>query len=96
MRIMLHVAMDTAITNDKVKSGAIAATLEGVLEKLKPEAAYFHPSEGRRGMTLVIDAPDGASLAGLVEPFWLETGASVSAEPVMNAEELRAGLARLG
>jgi hypothetical protein len=96
MRIMLHVAMDTEKTNQMVLDGTIGSTIEGILAKLQPEAAYFYPVGGRRGFTLVIDAPDGATLPSLAEPFWLQLGATVEAVPVMNAEELGVGLSRLG
>jgi hypothetical protein len=46
--------------------------------------------------TLVIDAPDGATLSSLAELMWLQLGATVEVVPVMNAEELGVGLSRLG
>ena len=88
--------MNTEKTNQLVLDGTIGATIEGILAKLKPEAAYFHPTDGGRGITLVVDAPDGATLPSLVEPMWLQLGATVTAVPVMNAEELGVGLSRLG
>lgn len=93
---MLHVAFDTAKTNQMVPDGTMGSTIEGILGKLKPEAVYAHAQDGRRGMTLVVDAPDGATLPSLAEPFWLELGATVEVVPVMNAEELGVGLSRLG
>lgn len=96
MRIMLHVALDTETSNRMVLDGTLGPTVEGILEKLKPEAVYAHPWNGRRALTLIVDAPDGATLPSLAEPFWLQLGATVEAVPVMNAEELAAGLARLG
>jgi len=96
MRLMMHVAMDTEKTNQLVVDGTIGSTIQGLLAKLKPEAAYFHAADGRRGFTLVIDAPDGATLPSLAEPMWLELGATVVTVPVMNAEELGEGLSRLG
>ena len=96
MRVMLKVEMDTERTNQLVRDGAMGATIEGILGKLQPEAAYFHATDGRRAFTLVVDAPDGATLPSLAEPMWLELGATVEAVPVMNAEELAEGLSRLG
>jgi len=93
---MLHVAMDTETSNRLVQDGTMGSTIEGILAALKPEAAYFHAQDGRRGFTLVVDAPDGAALPSFAEPMWLQLGASVEVEPVMNAEELAAGLSRLG
>lgn len=95
MRVMLHVAMDTEKTNQMVKDGSMGPTIQAILGKLKPEAAYFYAASGRRGFTLVVDAPDGATLPSLAEPMWLEFGATVEAMPVMNAEELAEGLSRL-
>ena len=46
-------------------------------------------------MTIFVDAADGATLPSLAEPMWLQLGASVEAVPVMNQQELGAGLARL-
>lgn len=96
MRVMLQVAMDTEKSNQMVKEGTIGSTIEGLLERLKPEAAYFHAADGCRAFTLVVDAPDGATLPSLAEPMWRELGATVEAIPVMNAEELAEGLSRLG
>lgn len=96
MRIMLHVAFDTDKTNQMVRDGTMGHTIEGILERLRPEVVYAHAAQGRRGLTLVVDAPDGATLPSLAEPFWLELGASVDAVPVMTAEELGVGLSRLG
>lgn len=96
MRVMLQVAMHTEKSNQMVRDGTMGSTIEGILKKLKPEAAYFHPGNGCRGFTLVVDAPDGASLPSLAEPMWLELEATVEAIPVMNAAELAEGLSRLG
>jgi hypothetical protein len=96
MRLMLLVEMDTSNTNQLVIDGKMGSVIEGILGKLKPEAAYFHARGGRRAITLVVDAPDGATLPSLAEPFWLELGATVEAVPVMNPEELGIGLGRLG
>jgi hypothetical protein len=96
MRIMLHVALDTERSNQMVLDGTLGPTVEGILGKLRPEAVYAHASDGRRALTLVIDAPDGATLPSLAEPFWLQLGATVDAVPVMNAEEFAVGISRLG
>jgi hypothetical protein len=93
---MLQVSMDTEKTNQMVREHTIGPAIETILAKLKPEAAYFHAADGRRAFTLVVDAPDGATLPSLAEPMWLELGATVEAVPVMTAEELAEGLSRLG
>lgn len=96
MRLMSHVAMDTEKTNELVLAGTMGSIIEGILANLNPEAVYFYPNGGRRGFTLVVDAPDGSALPSLIEPFWLQLGATVEAIPVMNAEELGVGLSLMG
>jgi hypothetical protein len=96
MRLMLHVAFDTEQSNQMVLDGTLGPTVEEILGRLEPEAVYAHAWDGRRGLTLVVDAPDGATLPSIAEPFWLRLGATVDAVPVMNAEELAEGLSRLG
>jgi hypothetical protein len=93
---MLHVAMDTEKSNQLVLDGSMGSTIEGILAQLEPEVAYFHAAGGRRGFTVVVDAPDGATIPSLAEPMWLQLGATVEVVPVMNAEELGIGLSRLG
>lgn len=96
MRVLLNIEMDTASSNEQVRDGSIEKSIKKIMAQLKPEAAYFYPRGGNRGITLVVDAPDSASLIGLVEPFWLELNARVEAFPCLNAEELQEGLGRLG
>lgn len=95
MRTMLMVELDTEASNRTVADHTMGKTLEDVLGMLKPEAAYFYPYHGHRAMTLVVDAPDEASLVAMVEPLWHQN-AKIEAIPCMNAEDLRAGLGRLG
>lgn len=59
MRIMLHVSMNTEKTNQLVADGKMGATIEGILAKLKPETAYFHPVDGS-----IYGRTDGSRSAG--------------------------------
>ena len=96
MRTMLIVELDTEAANKAISGGTLTKTMEEVLGVLKPEAAYFHPHNGHRAMTLVVDTPDEASIVPMLEPFWLQLNAKVEAFSCMNADDLRAGLGRLG
>jgi hypothetical protein len=96
MRILLNVEIDTAKGNELIKAGKMGEVMEGLVGKLKPEAAYFYARNGCRAQTFVVDVPDAASLPSLAEPFWAQLGARVEALPCMNAEELREGIGRLG
>lgn len=96
MRVLLNVEIDTAKGNELIGAGRMSEVMQAILTKLRPEASFFYPRHGARAFTLVVDAPDNAALASLVEPFWMELGARVEAFPCMNAEELEEGLGRLG
>ncbi|GAA5016327.1 hypothetical protein [Kitasatospora paranensis] len=95
MRMLIQASIDTEISNKLIAEGGMAAAMDEVMALLKPEAAYFYPLHGRRGFTLVVDVTDEPSLVAVVEPLWLRMGADVEVVPCMNADDLRAGIARI-
>jgi hypothetical protein len=95
MRMMVTVDLDTEKGNELLRSGKIGELMQGIMAKVQPEAAYFHARNGGRAITMFVDAPDDPSLVPLLQPFWMEMGASVSAIPCMNAADLAEGIARL-
>ncbi|GAA4211696.1 DUF3303 family protein [Actinocatenispora rupis] len=92
MRMMARFEIDTEAGNELIRTGEMLKGLDQMLEMLKPEAAYFFPSEGSRGGVLVFDLDDPAQIVSVVEPMWVAMRARVELTPVMNAEELRAGV----
>ena len=95
MRMMVTVDLDTEKGNELLRSGTMGEVIQGIMAKVRPEAAYFHVRTGGRAITMFVDAPDDPSLVPLLQPFWMELGASVSAIPCMNAADLAAGIGRL-
>ncbi|HEU5427242.1 MAG TPA: hypothetical protein VFU74_10225 [Actinocrinis sp.] len=95
MRAMLVVEMDTEAGNKLISDGTMGKSMEELLGTLKPEAAYFYPHNGHRAMTLIVDAPDEASIVTMCEPFWAQMNAHVEFIPCMSAADLRSGLGRL-
>lgn len=93
MRMMLRVKMPVESGNNAVKDGSLPRTIQAVLERLKPEAAYFFPDEGKRSMLIVFNLQDVSQIPPLVEPLFIGMNASVTLTPVMNAEDLQKGLA---
>jgi hypothetical protein len=93
MRMMLRIWMPVESGNAGVKDGSLPRTLHGIIEKLKPEAAYFFPDQGKRSALYVFNMQDAAQLPSLVEPLFLGMNAEVKLTPVMNAEDLQKGLA---
>jgi hypothetical protein len=95
MRVMLRAHLDTQVSNKAIKSGALQKIMQSMMEQLKPEAAYFGPSEGGRSCTFVFDMQDSSRLPTIAEPLFEELGAKIEIQPVMNAEDLQKGLAAL-
>jgi hypothetical protein len=95
MRTMIRVSFPADASNDAIQSGAMQKRLQETLEKLKPEAAYFFPYEGKRSALIVFDMKDASDMPVIAEPFFREMGANVEFCPVMNADDLRAGLERI-
>lgn len=87
--------MDTQIANEAVRSGTLPKVMRTMTERLKPEAAYFGPSEGGRCCTFVFDMQDSSMLPTLAEPLFQELGAKIEIQPVMNSEDMQKGLAAL-
>jgi hypothetical protein len=92
---MLKVLFPVESSNKAVKEGALQKTFGKMLEQLKPEAAYFFPDGGRRSALFVFDLKEPSDIALTAEPFFAELNAEVYLVPVMNAEDLKAGLAKL-
>ena len=96
MRIMVKFTFPTTEElNARIRDGSIGQTMETMLGDLQPEAAYFGPTDGKRGGYLVFNMEDASELVTKLEPFWLELGATIETFPVMSADDLRAGLQRL-
>ena len=95
MRTMVKLTFPTQETNPLIRDGSIGQTMETILANLQPEAAYFCPLDGKRGAYIVVNMEEETELVTKLEPFWLELGATVETFPVMNVDDLRAGLQSL-
>ena len=94
MRMMLKFTLPVEKGNAAFKDGSLGKTMESLMGKLKPEAAYFGTSEGRRGGMLFFDMTDPSQIVEFAEPLFLNLDAAVDLEPVMNGDDLRKGLAK--
>jgi hypothetical protein len=92
MRTMLKVTFPVEAGNKAIKDGALPKLVEAFTKKYKPEAAYFYPDGGKRCMLYVFDMPDSSQLPPIVEPFFMGLNADISLTPVMNSDDLQAGL----
>ena len=96
MRTMVKFTIPTQQANPLVEDGSIGQTMESLLGKLQPEAAYFCPIDGKRGGFIVINMEEESEVVTKLEPLWLELQATVETFPVATADDLRAGLQSLG
>ncbi len=93
MRVMLKFALPVEKGNEAFKDGSLAKTVESIMKELKPEAAYFAPLDGKRGGMMFFNLSKPSQIVEVVEPFFLNLNAETEIVPVMNADDLREGLA---
>ena len=95
MRMMLKFTLPVEKSNAAINDGSLGRTIESVLSKLRPEAAYFAPLEGKRGGMIFFEMADPSQIVETVEPFFLSLNASTELVPVMNADDLRKRLTKV-
>ena len=95
MRIMLRIGMDVEAGNKAVKEGLVGKLVQQTIELVKPEATYFTADQGRRTGYFIFDLKDSSQLPSICEPWFVGTNAHIDVMPVMNPDELRAGLDRV-
>jgi hypothetical protein len=95
MLTMVKLTFPTQEMNPLIRDGSMGQKMETLLGDLQPEAAYFCPTDGKRGCYLVVNMENESELVTKLEPFWLELEATIESFPVMNADDLRAGLQSL-
>ncbi|MEU1819142.1 hypothetical protein ABZ543_28735 [Streptomyces roseifaciens] len=93
MRMMLRARLDTHTSNEAYKSGNLGKFVQDLMDRTKPEAAYFGPMDGGRTCTLVFDLEDPSQIPATLETLLLEMEADVELLPVMNYDDLKKGLA---
>ena len=94
MRTMVKISIPAERGNAAVKDGSLPKIMAEALERLKPEAAYFMAEGGLRTAMLVLDLKDVSDIPGIAEPFFQGLNAGVNFAPVMNADDLKKGLAK--
>lgn len=95
MRVLLKVHIPNAKGNAAFQDGSLARTMQEFMGKVQPEAAYFAPDGGLRSGFFVFDMKDPSDMPPLLEPFFAAFEANIEITPVMNADDLQAGLQRV-
>jgi hypothetical protein len=92
---MAKIHIPAAKGSAALRDGSMQRTMEEFMSAVQPEAAYFAPEGGLRTAFLVFDMQDPSNMPPLFEPFFSTFEAQIELTPVMNADDLRAGLQRL-
>ncbi len=96
MRTLLTVTMPVEAGNAAIRDGRMRQALQSLMERVRPEAAYFLGQRGRRTALIIFDLKNPSEIPQIAEPLFQELNAELEFAPVMNAEELRAGLQAAG
>ena len=97
MRMLMHAKLPHEPFNAMVRKGTVGATIQKLLESMKPEAVYFTEYDGRRGMIAIVDVADPSKVPSFAEPLFLAFSADVTFHIVMSPDDLgRAGLDAIG
>ena len=89
MRMLMKVSFPVEAGNAAIRSGSLATTVKGILDELKPEAAYFVGNEkGERCGYIVFDMKEPSQLPAIAEPWFLAFNASITMTPAMTPQDL--------
>ena len=96
MRMMMRAKIPVEAGNAGLSDGSLPTTLQQVMEITQPEAVYVGTEDGERRVLIFFDLKDASDIPAVTEPFFQKMNASVELMPVMNVEDLQAGMAKLG
>jgi len=96
MRMMLKIQMPVGAGSAAITSGSLPEIIGNLTESIHPECAYFFAEDGKRSALMVFEMTSSEEIPAIVEPLFMGFDASVTLTPVMNGDELEAGLAAWG
>jgi hypothetical protein len=108
MRFLLRMSFPIEAENASAKKDCFK-TIHSILQKQKPEAAYFLTQDGKRIEMLILDVQEASQMTEFCEPWFLALNAQADWSPVMlpsdlqkaapggeSRKELRTGVNNLG
>ncbi|WP_370070048.1 hypothetical protein [Streptacidiphilus sp. MAP5-3] len=94
MRVLLTAEMDTEKANKAIKDNRLPDIMKRAIGSLQPEATYFGAKDGRRTAFIVFDLKEPSDIPSVAEPLFAELDAKVELIPVMNFDDVQAGLSK--
>jgi hypothetical protein len=94
MRTLMRVKIPTKAGNEAIKNGSLPEIIGKALAGLNAEAAYFTSEDGMRTALIFFDMKESSDIPSAAEPFFMALDAQISFEPVMTADDMRAGIAK--
>jgi len=88
---MIRVTTPVEAGNKAFRDGTMQKTIMGMLEHLKPEAAYFFPDRGVRTAIMIVDLKEPSDIPVIAEPLFENLNAAVEFLTVMNVDDLKKG-----
>lgn len=95
MRMMMKVSVPVEQGNRALREGQMQKTILNFVETVRTEAAYFTTEAGKRTALFYFDMADTKMIPTLAEPFFVNLNAEVTLSPVMDINDLKAGLDKL-
>jgi hypothetical protein len=94
MRMLMKVQIPTEAGNDAIKDGSLPQIMASSLDALNAEAAYFIAEDGKRTALIFFEMADSSEIPPAAEPLFRGLSADITLVPVMNADEMRAGVTK--
>ncbi|MFW6693456.1 hypothetical protein [Streptomyces sp. MAR4 CNX-425] len=92
MRVLLTAQLDTEKANRAITDNKLPKIMSSLLEQVTPESAFFGAKDGVRTAFIVFDLKEPSDMPSVAEPLFQELGAKVTVMPVMNFDDVQAGL----
>jgi hypothetical protein len=96
MKFLIRLHMPTEYGNTLLQDpNAFQKKMESVLNQIKPEAVYFTPIEGERGIYMVVNLSSSDMIATITEPLWMMFNCKLDFQPVMELKDLQLAISQL-